>query len=251
MVHSFQRWSRITATTETICTTILNLPSSLASMVKPSDAAMDRKPLTKNSRPITTTAIHAGTRLGFNWTRVTNAAAIRSLSASGSIRIPMVVICPRLRARYPSMPSVMEAAMKIAEASNSFSPVTLLKRALERIQISRGMLKIRISVMELGRFTLRGGSGVSVQTIILHARRERNGRKGVVARGDADAPSAPGRGVRGSTVQHLFRCGRRCGCFHLLGDNLILDLVVGRLRNDLLLHQFVLGPVGAAVDDLL
>src|SRR5882757_7650207 len=51
----------------------------------------------------------------------------------------------------------MEAAMKMAEASNSFSPVTLLNRPLERTHISRGMLKIRISVMELGRFTLRGG----------------------------------------------------------------------------------------------
>ncbi len=52
----------------------------------------------------------------------------------------------------------MEAAMKIAEASSSFSPVTLLKRLLDRIHISRGMLKIRMSVMELGRFTLLGWS---------------------------------------------------------------------------------------------
>ncbi len=44
--------------------------------------------------------------------------------------------------------------MNSAEASNSFSPFTLLKRPLERIHISRGMLKIRMSVMELGRFTL-------------------------------------------------------------------------------------------------
>ena len=46
--------------------------------------------------------------------------------------------------------------MKSAEASNSFSPFTLLKRPLERIHISKGMLKMRMSVMELGRFTLRG-----------------------------------------------------------------------------------------------
>jgi hypothetical protein len=57
------------------------------------------------------------------------------------------------------MPSVMDAAIKIAEASHSRSPVVPLKRELKRIHISRGMLKIRISVMELGRFTLRGGSG--------------------------------------------------------------------------------------------
>jgi len=31
---------------------------------------------------------------------------------------------------------------------------SLLKWLLERIHISKGMLKIRISVMELGRFTL-------------------------------------------------------------------------------------------------
>ena len=55
------------------------------------------------------------------------------------------------------MPSVMEAAMNKAEASNSFSPFWLLNRALERIQISKGMLKMRISVMELGRFTTQSG----------------------------------------------------------------------------------------------
>lgn len=49
--------------------------------------------------------------------------------------------------------------MNKADASNSFSPFTLLKRALERIQISKGMLKIRMSVMELGRFTRREGAG--------------------------------------------------------------------------------------------
>ena len=48
----------------------------------------------------------------------------------------------------------MAAAMNSAEASNSFSPLTLLKRGLDKIQISNGMLAMRISVMELGRFTL-------------------------------------------------------------------------------------------------
>src|SRR5579863_7873020 len=57
------------------------------------------------------------------------------------------------------MPSVHAAAMNTIEASNSFSPFSLLKRLLERIQISRGMLRMRISVMELGRFTTLGGSG--------------------------------------------------------------------------------------------
>ena len=69
--------------------------------------------------------------------------------------------------------------MNSAEASNSFSPLTLLKWVLERIHISRGMLKIRLSVMELGRFTLRGSPEASRNPvlIILLGNRERNGRK--------------------------------------------------------------------------
>src|ERR1700730_14426846 len=73
----------------------------------------------------------------------------------------------------------MEAAMNSAEASNSFSPFTLLKRPLERIHISKGMLKMRMSVMELGRFTLGAApeaSRISV-LIILHRNRERNAKK--------------------------------------------------------------------------
>ena len=50
-------------------------------------------------------------------------------------------------------------SMNTSEASNSFSPCTLLKRALERIHISKGMLSIRVSVMELGRFTTRQAAG--------------------------------------------------------------------------------------------
>src|SRR5215831_7621646 len=55
------------------------------------------------------------------------------------------------------MPSVIAAAMNSADASNSFAPFALLKRELERIQISRGMLRMRLSVMELGRFTEMDG----------------------------------------------------------------------------------------------
>jgi hypothetical protein len=43
--------------------------------------------------------------------------------------------------------------MKSAEASSSFSPPVLSNRLVERIQISSGMLAMRVSVMELGRFT--------------------------------------------------------------------------------------------------
>src|SRR5579872_6502039 len=75
-----------------------SLPRSLASIVNPSDAAIDRSPLTKNSLPMITTAIHAGTSRGLNCTSVTKAAAINSLSARGSSRIPIVVIWPRRRA---------------------------------------------------------------------------------------------------------------------------------------------------------
>ena len=50
------------------------------------------------------------------------------------------------------MPSVMDAAINRAEAKSSFCPSKLLKRLVESIQISSGMLKIRLSVMELGRF---------------------------------------------------------------------------------------------------
>jgi hypothetical protein len=43
--------------------------------------------------------------------------------------------------------------MNRAEAKNSFSPPVLAKRLVERIQISSGMLKMRVNVMEFGRFT--------------------------------------------------------------------------------------------------
>ena len=41
----------------TIWMTVLSLPISLASMVKPSVEAMERRPVTRNSRPMTRTAI--------------------------------------------------------------------------------------------------------------------------------------------------------------------------------------------------
>jgi hypothetical protein len=37
----------------------------------------------------------------------------------------------------------------------------------------------------------------------------------------------------------------------LLGDDLVLDLVVGRLRHHLLLYKIVLGLIGPVLDDLL
>ena len=44
--------------------TVLSLPISEASMVKPSEAAMERRPETRNSRPMMMTAIQGGTMRG-------------------------------------------------------------------------------------------------------------------------------------------------------------------------------------------
>ncbi len=44
---------------------------------------MERRPLTRNSRPMMMTAIQAGTRLGLNCTSVTKAAAIKKLVGHG------------------------------------------------------------------------------------------------------------------------------------------------------------------------
>src|ERR1022692_3239817 len=158
----------------------------------------------------------------------------------------------------------MEAMMKIAEASNSFSPFTLLKRPLERIHISRGMLKMRMSVMELGRFTLRAAPEARQVPvlIILHGKRERNASEALrhKCRDRKNEPQRVTEAHRGfplwSPVSVL--CGYRFISerapsyrFCLLGDDRILDLVVGGLGDDLLLHEIELGAVGAAVDDLL
>ena len=57
------------------------------------------------------------------------------------------------------MPSVIAAAINKAEANSSCHPSKLLKRLVVSIQISSGMLQIRLSVMELGRFT--GGAALA------------------------------------------------------------------------------------------
>ena len=114
--------------------------------------------------------------------------------------------------------------------------------------------------MELGRFTLKGGSGGQPATklIILHVRGERNV-------GFAEQPaysisqwksnfesekSYHHRGHRGTqrkicgplslVVRMLFRAGSHFvglgGAFRLLGNDHVFDLVIGGLGNDLLLH---------------
>src|SRR6266536_2809464 len=161
------------------------------------------------------------------------------------------------------MPSVMAAAMNSADASNSFSPFTLVKRELERIQISRGILQMRLSVMELGRFTAKGSGGEPGSTsIILFGLRERNGgietELGMPAerlsprrsRGEHRG-NAVSLCVRRSESFDLFRGGGHFVRFRLLGDDHVLDLVVGGLGDDLLVHEIELGLVGPAIDDLL
>ena len=51
-------------TTQTIWMTVLSLPRSLASMVKPSDEAIERRPLMRNSRPMMITTIQTLTTCG-------------------------------------------------------------------------------------------------------------------------------------------------------------------------------------------
>src|ERR1700733_492821 len=148
----------------------------------------------------------------------------------------------------------MEAAMNRAEASSSFSPFTLLNRPLESIHISRGMLKIRMSVMELGRFTLQGAPVASRNPVLimLHGQRERNASKvpGINHRGQGAHRGFFYEPVL-SVVSLLLRGGHHRSRFGLLGDDHVFDLVVSCLGDDFLLHKFVLGPVGAAVDDFL
>jgi hypothetical protein len=63
----------------------------------------------------------------------------------------MVVICPRRRARYPSKPSVIEARMKIPDASTTRSVSSFallpLKYGVVRIHMISGIAAIRDSVM--------------------------------------------------------------------------------------------------------
>src|SRR5579885_2519215 len=124
--------------------TILVLPSSEAEMTKPSELATARSPETASSRPIMITTIHAGIR--WSSTSEMKAAEVSSLSAMGSSRIPSRVICPRLRARYPSSKSVMAARMNTPTAQRSILGARVSSRATRS-----GTKQIRSKVNELGR----------------------------------------------------------------------------------------------------
>src|SRR5579872_1962734 len=142
-----------TATAHT-CKTIFVLPNNDAAIVNPSAEAMFRKPSTVNSRPITITTIHAGTRCIS--TRETKAAEISNLSAIGSRRIPRVVTCRRRGAKYPSAQSVAAAISKIKTPQNSKCigkpQKSTLGLLVSKTAISRGTKKMRRTVSELGRF---------------------------------------------------------------------------------------------------
>ena len=72
----------------------------------------------------------------------------------GSSSVPIVVICPRLRAKYPSTPSVIEARTNSTEAAISCSPFDPFHgKCVDRIQSSTGIMTIRLIVIEFGKFT--------------------------------------------------------------------------------------------------
>ena len=83
-----------------ICMQVLTLPNMLAGITTPACVAPRRSIVTASSRVMMTIATHASRR--FSETSESSAAMINSLSASGSISLPNVVIDPRARARRPS-----------------------------------------------------------------------------------------------------------------------------------------------------
>jgi len=125
-----------------------NLPSSLASMVKPPEAAMERKPLTQKLAADDDDGDPRRNQARVELERVTKAAAMRSLSAMGSSRMPMVVIWPRLGGEISVNAVVMEAAINMAEGpAPLWRRVHCLKWLEDKIPDQQGMLQMRTSVM--------------------------------------------------------------------------------------------------------
>ena len=75
----------------------MSLPSGAAEIVMPCCWAPMRRTVTANSRAMITIATHASSRL--SETSASSAPMISSLSATGSISLPNVVMLPRERAR--------------------------------------------------------------------------------------------------------------------------------------------------------
>ena len=91
----------------TICHNVFCFPSRSAESTAPRAPATRRSPVTKNSRARIAITSHPGIS---RWSRsVTNAAAISTLSASGSINWPKAVTKFRSRAIFPSSQSVIDA----------------------------------------------------------------------------------------------------------------------------------------------
>ena len=127
---------------------ILAFPHAEAGITIPWPEAIERSPVTANSRPTTTTTIQAGTRP--TSTSEMNAAEIRSLSAMGSSSVPSVVISPRRRASQPSRKSVAVASRKMARATIS-RPSNFVRSTTTK----NGTRKIRRSVSALGRLIFK------------------------------------------------------------------------------------------------
>ena len=106
------------STMATICATVFALPYQLAAMTTPWLAATMRMPDTMNSRVRMTSATHEGSTPSSM--SASRAAATRILSAKGSMNLPKFVTSPRLRARYPSRPSVAASRMKMPAAIQGF-----------------------------------------------------------------------------------------------------------------------------------
>ena len=86
--------------TVTICQAVLCLPSFSAGSTTPLLAASSRIPVMRNSRLMMTITAHAG--MACSGIRQMNAAAISTLSATGSMSLPKSVSSFRFRAISPS-----------------------------------------------------------------------------------------------------------------------------------------------------
>lgn len=130
-----------------ISNTILYFPHQLAEIIIPLDIATVRSPLTANSLPIITTAIHAETLSSS--TSGMRAAVISILSAIGSNNLPRVVTWFVLLARCPSNQSVNEAIPNIMAANRGF----IFWEDIRNTR-NKGIRNILISVILFGRFSL-------------------------------------------------------------------------------------------------
>ena len=108
--------------TAAICVNIFALPQPDAAMMIPRPDAIDRRPDTANSRPMTTTTIQAGARPSS--TSEMNAAEIRSLSAIGSSSVPSVVISPA-PAREPAVEKIRRDGRQEDQEPHRLPPVEL------------------------------------------------------------------------------------------------------------------------------